>query len=92
MISEEIGMAAQSLGIEGEEVTLLKHLVLSHHGKLEWGSPVQPVIMEAEILHLIDMVDAKMDTLRTVLGDVQPGAFTERLYSMGNRSFYKPLI
>ncbi|MBM7717637.1 3'-5' exoribonuclease [Bacillus thermophilus] len=92
MISEEIGMSAQSLGIIGEEVTLLQHLVLSHHGKLEWGSPVQPIIMEAEILHLIDMVDAKMDTLRTALRDVQPGSFTERLYSMGNRSFYKPSI
>ncbi|GEN30938.1 3'-5' exoribonuclease [Cerasibacillus quisquiliarum] len=92
MINEEIGMTAKSLGIEGEEVTLLKHLVLSHHGKLEWGSPVQPIIMEAEILHLIDMVDAKMDTLRTALRDVPAGEFTERLFSMGNRSFYKPLI
>lgn len=37
----------------------LRHLVLSHHGKNEYGSPVEPQIPEAEILHLIDSLDAK---------------------------------
>lgn len=92
MINEEIGLTAKELGIEGEEVTLLQHLVLSHHGKLEWGSPVQPMIPEAEILHLIDMIDARMDTLGKALGNVEPGQFTERLFGMGNREYYKPKL
>ncbi|MGU4858432.1 HD domain-containing protein, partial [Escherichia coli] len=47
----EIGKAADELEIEGEEVTVLQHLVLSHHSKPEWGSPKAPLIREAEILH-----------------------------------------
>lgn len=92
MISEEIGITAMELGIEGEEVLLLQHGVGSHHGKLEWGSFVQPQIMEAEIVHFIDMIDAKMDMLRQALGKVEKGEFTERLRGLDNRSFYKPTI
>lgn len=61
IISNEIDAAARELKIEGEEVTVLQHLVLSHHGKGEWGSPKVPIIREAEVLHLIDNVDAKIN-------------------------------
>lgn len=39
----------------------LKHLVLSHHGRLEYGSPVQPQTPEAHLLHQIDMIDSRMN-------------------------------
>lgn len=86
----EIGKAADELQIEGEEVTILQHLVLSHHGKAEWGSPKPPLVREAELLHLIDLIDAKMNMLNRSLEKVKPGEFTERLFAMENRSFYKP--
>lgn len=86
----EIGKAADELGIHGEEVVILQHLVLSHHGKLEWGSPKQPMIKEAEILHLIDNLDAKMNMLDRALKRVKPGEFSERIFPLDNRSFYKP--
>lgn len=38
----------------------LKHLILSHHGELEWGSPVQPMTAEAIALHALDNLDAKL--------------------------------
>ncbi|BAK15120.1 3'-5' exoribonuclease YhaM [Solibacillus sp. FSL W7-1472] len=88
----EIGQAANELKIEGEEVMLLKHLVLSHHGKEEWGSPKKPMIQEAEILHYIDNIDAKMNMLTRALDKTKPGEFTERLFPLDNRSFYKPTI
>jgi 3'-5' exoribonuclease len=88
----EIGLAATELKIEGEEVMLLQHLVLSHHGKEEWGSPKKPMIQEAEILHYIDNIDAKMNMLTRALDKTQPGEFTERLFPLDNRSFYKPTI
>ena len=88
----EIGQAATELKIEGEEVMLLQHLVLSHHGKEEWGSPKKPMIQEAEILHYIDNIDAKMNMLTRALDKTQPGEFTERLFPLDNRSFYKPTI
>ena len=88
----EIGLAATELKIEGEEVMLLQHLVLSHHGKEEWGSPKKPMIQEAEMLHYIDNIDAKMNMLTRALDKTQPGEFTERLFPLDNRSFYKPTL
>lgn len=86
----EIGKAAEELGIAGEEVMILQHLVLSHHGKAEWGSPKPPLIKEAEILHYIDNIDAKMNMLDRALQRVKPGEFSERIFALDNRSFYKP--
>jgi 3'-5' exoribonuclease len=86
----EIGKAAEELDIHGEEVLILQHLVLSHHGKAEWGSPKPPLIKEAEILHYIDNLDAKMNMLDRALDRVKPGEFSERIYALENRAFYKP--
>lgn len=90
MMVEEIGHMAKELQIEGEEVVILQHLVLSHHGKAEWGSPTPPLVREAELLHLIDLIDAKMNMLNRTLDKVKPGEFTERMFAMDNRAFYKP--
>ncbi|MFF2755736.1 3'-5' exoribonuclease YhaM [Psychrobacillus sp. NPDC058041] len=86
----EISKAADELQIEGEEVMLLQHMVLSHHGKEEWGSPKRPMVREAEILHYIDNIDAKMNMLNRALDKTNPGEFSERLFPLENRSFYKP--
>ena len=88
----EIGLVANELKIEGEEVMLLQHLVLSHHGKEEYGSPKKPMIQEAEMLHYIDNIDAKMNMLTRALNKTNPGEFTERLFPLDNRAFYKPTI
>ncbi|RSD29273.1 3'-5' exoribonuclease YhaM [Mesobacillus subterraneus] len=88
----EIGKAADELGITGEEVVILQHMVLSHHGKAEWGSPKPPMIKEAEILHYIDNLDAKMNMLDRALARVKPGEFSERVFALDNRSFYKPVF
>lgn len=92
IMSGEIKEVADQLGIEGEEVTLLQHLILSHHGKLEYGSPKMPLIQEAEILHYIDIIDARMNILDRALQKVKPGEFTERMFPLENRSFYKPIF
>lgn len=86
----EISKAADELEIEGEEVMLLQHMVLSHHGKEEWGSPKRPMLKEAEILHYIDNIDAKMVMLNRALSKTTPGEFSERIFALENRSFYKP--
>ena len=44
--------------------THLEHLVLSHQGRLEFGSPVQPMTAEAIVLHFIDDLDSKLAQLR----------------------------
>lgn len=85
----EIGEMAKELQIDSEEVMLLQHMILSHHGKGEWGSPKTPIIQEAEVLHYIDMLDAKLNSLGKALGKTETGEFTEKVYSLDNRSFYK---
>lgn len=79
------------LGFDCEEVTLLRHMVLSHHGKYEFGSPVLPMLKEAELLYLIDNMDARIVMVDKALAEVEEGSFTKRIFSLENRSFYKPL-
>ena len=86
----EIGKVAEELNIQGEEILILQHIVLSHHGKAEWGSPKPPLVKEAEILHHIDNLDAKMNMMDRALDRVKPGEFTERIFPLDNRSLYKP--
>jgi 3'-5' exoribonuclease len=78
------------LGLEdSEELLILRHMILSHHGQLEYGSPVRPETMEAEILNLIDNIDARINTIDKALADVKEGEFTQKLFSLENRVFYK---
>jgi len=46
---------------------LLEHMILSHHGSLEFGSPRVPLFPEAMLLHQLDNLDAKMNTLKTAV-------------------------
>jgi len=80
---------AAGLG-SSEEAILLRHLVLSHHGKLEYGSPMMPEVPEAEVLSLIDNLDARLNTLKSALDGVKPGQWTQRIFALENRQFYKP--
>lgn len=82
---------ADELGYSGEKITLLMHMVLSHHGKNEYGSPVLPQIKEAEILYLIDNIDARMAMFDKALASVSPGESTKRIFALENRSLYRPL-
>jgi 3'-5' exoribonuclease len=47
--------------------TLVHHLILSHHGSLEFGSPKLPLFPEALLLHYLDDLDAKMECMRVLV-------------------------
>lgn len=85
-----VASKAEALGITGEKVTILCHLVLAHHGKLEYGSPILPVIKEAEVIYLIDNLDARINMMDKALENVEEGHFSKRIFPLDNRSFYKP--
>src|SRR6266699_2100822 len=58
-------------GLEGfpaDYKTLVKHLLISHHGEYEFGSPKLPMFREALVLHYLDDLDSKMSAARAVLG------------------------
>jgi 3'-5' exoribonuclease len=88
--SEEVAEAARELKIEGEEVMLLRHMILAHHGKMEFGSPKLPHLKEAEILFFIDNIDAKMNMFDKAYKKTEKGQFTERIFGLEGRQFYKP--
>ena len=83
-----IAQAAQAEGITGEAVTLLSHMMLSHHGEEAFGSPRKPMFPEAEALHWIDLLDARMNEMQTALGKVPPGVFTDKIYSLERRLYH----
>jgi 3'-5' exoribonuclease len=55
---------AQVPGFPGEYKTLIEHLIISHHGKYEFGSPKMPMFPEALMLHYLDDLDSKMESMR----------------------------
>lgn len=82
-VSEKLGVQ------EREETVLMHHIILSHHGKMEYGSPVAPMIIEAEALYLIDNMDARLTSLKMALDAIKPGTWTSRMFQFENRQFYK---
>lgn len=93
LMQADVLVYAQALNIEDtEEIMLLRHLILSHHGEYEYGSPVLPMVTEAEILSFIDNLDARINMLDKAMEQTEKGEFTSRMFSLENRSFYKPKL
>ena len=46
-----------------DEVERIVHIILSHHGQRDWGSPVVPCSQEAMLVHFLDNLSAKSDTI-----------------------------
>ena len=92
LIDEQIMLAAQDLKIdlESEALLLLRHMVLSHHGRYEYGSPKLPALLEAEILHRIDDMDAMVYAVTNALQHTGRGTFTEPLLSQDGKRYYRP--
>lgn len=91
MAETEIVRAAMKHGIDmdSEMVLLLRHVVLSHHGKQEWGSPVFPQTPEAVVVHSIDMLDARTSTALQAVENLEEGGFSPRIYSLEKQEIYK---
>lgn len=85
----EIARCGRELGVREELLVMVEHMVLSHHDLPEFGSPKPPMFPEAEVLHTLDVLDARMFEMRRALSAVQPGSFTERIWSL-ERKLYRP--
>lgn len=80
--------AGKKLNINREKTVLLEHMILSHHGVPEYGSPVRPMFLEAEILSALDTLDAEIYEFNSATSKAEPGKFTERQWSLDNRKLY----
>lgn len=80
----------EKLQINKEKSMLLQHMILSHHGKYEFGSPVLPMLKEAIVLSMVDDLDAKEELCEQTISTVKKGEFSPRLFALDDRSIYNP--
>jgi len=71
--------------------TLVEHMILSHHGQLEFGSPKQPQFPEALLLHYLDDMDSKMECMRELVEKdrLVEGCFTSFHNALGRVALKK---
>jgi 3'-5' exoribonuclease len=83
-----VAEAAKDLHIDSEVVTLLEHMIISHHGEPEYGCAVRPMFLEAEILSTLDALDATIFEFNNALSKVEAGSFSDRQWALDNRKLY----
>ena len=84
----EIDRCGREIGVRKELLMMVEHMILSHHDKPEFGSPKPPMFPEAEVLHTLDLLDARMFEMGRALKSAKPGGFTERIWSL-ERKLYR---
>lgn len=73
------------------KVQLLRHIILSHHGSLEYGSPVTPQCIEAFIVNHADGLDAATEQIRNAASKVPcTSKWTDRIFTLNNRAQLTP--
>ena len=84
-----IDRLADEFGVSREKAVMLEHMILSHHYEPEFGSPKKPLFPEAEMLHYLDMIDAKMFDMQEAVEKTEPGQFSDRVWTLDNRTIYR---
>ena len=96
MIDKAVAEADAKAGKETynrEDIRLLKHLIASHHGTLEWGAIALPAIPEAMVLHNIDMIDSRMYMYEEGNAGTKPGSISDYINGIsgdGRATIYRP--
>lgn len=85
--------AAKELNVlDTEEILALQHLIAAHHGELEYGSPKEPLIMEAQLLFYIDLLDSKMAGINAEVIKTDKGTNTNQIPTLNRKTLYVPNI
>lgn len=87
---KKIDVIAEEIGLDREVSLLLQHLILTHHYEPQFGSPKKPSIPEGELLHYLDMIDARMYDMEKAIAGIAPGTFSDGVQSIDYRRIYKP--
>jgi 3'-5' exoribonuclease len=90
---EMIDKRAAAIGdIPAQTLMLLKHLILSHHGQYDFGSPKRPKILEAVVLNFIDDLDSKINgVLAHIDKETARNSDWTSYHRLYDRYFYAPL-
>jgi 3'-5' exoribonuclease len=76
----------------------IEHIILAHHGKLEFGSPKEPMFAEALVVHYLDDLDSKLESMRAQYqaDRNRPGEWTARNRALGRELFktepFEPIV
>lgn len=74
--------------VDEESVELLEHMIASHHYEEQWGAYQKPMIIEAQLLHHLDLLDSKMEVFSSNLKNVDEGKFSQNIFGLENRKIY----
>lgn len=72
-----------------DQMLLLKHMIVSHHGTREFGSPEPPKTIEAVLLNYIDEIDSKVNAIRDFIASEDPDETWTSYHRLLERHFYK---
>ncbi|MCP4373408.1 MAG: HD domain-containing protein [Deltaproteobacteria bacterium] len=72
-----------------DQAVLLRHMIVSHHGTREFGSPEPPKTIEAVLLNYIDEIDAKVNGIRDFIATEDPNESWTSYHRLLGRHFYK---
>lgn len=84
-----IEKAGDKVGADKEVVSMIQHILLSHHYEPDFGSPRRPMFPEAELVHYLDMIDTRMYDFDKGLSDVEKGEFSQPIWTLHKRRIYK---
>jgi len=94
LLDEKVKQAERLSGepLPAELVSQLKHMLISHHGYLEYGSPKLPMTLEAEVLHHLDVLDARVHNYQQLIRDDanRDSPWTQYQHHL-QRKLFKPL-
>jgi 3'-5' exoribonuclease len=91
--SNIIYKVASDLEVEKtDEFLALHHIVLSHHGLMEYGSPKEPYIPEAVLIFMLDFSDSRLAALEKEVENTAKGEFTDQISAFERRRFYIPKL
>ena len=85
--AEDVAQVGKECGLPDGKITLLQHLILSHHGKPEFGAAVKPMCAEAELLSYLDMIDSRMEIYREAYQELEPGTFSDRIFALDGKVY-----
>lgn len=86
---KSIAKVSEKLGVSKEKSLVLEHLVLSHHYYPEFGSPKKPMLIEGEILHHVDILDATIYDMELALKNTEYGELSLGVPTLEKRRIYK---
>lgn len=85
----EVEKLCERLNVPREKAVMLEHMVLSHHYEPDFGSPKKPMFPEAELLHYLDVLDARMYDMEEAFKVIEGGTLSDRIRSLDNRRIFK---